>query len=284
MPKQRKKEQQHLRQTPSRRKGYTVGGQEPTAIYKPGFPMNLLGNLKVFSIVGVAVAVIMVFTAVLSSQNSTDRSAQQGSTPTPTIATTHSATPDPNATPGPSATAAASQTAAAVATPRKQFTQAEQVVDAEKKNYTATIKTDKGDIELKLFAVESPKTVNNFVFLAQQKYFDGIKFHRVVPDFVAQGGDPTGSGSGGPGYETEEDKNDFKNTRGKISMAKAGAVTKFGSQFFINLKDNPALDQDTAAQRRFYPFAEVTGNGMDVVAKLAQNDVIRSITITETAR
>ena len=282
MPKQRKKEQQHLRQSSSRRKGYTVGGQEPTSIYKPGFPMNLLGNLKVFSIIGVVVAVIMVFTAVLSSQNSTDRSTLDPLTPTPTA--TPSATPDPNATPDPSATAAAVQTAAALATPRKQFTQAGPVVDADKKNYTATIKTDKGDIELKLFATESPKTVNNFVFLAQQKYFDGIKFHRVVPDFVVQGGDPTGSGSGGPGYETEEDKNDFKNTRGKISMAKAGAVTKFGSQFFINLKDNPALDQDTAAQRRFYPFAEVTGSGMEVVAKLAQNDVIRSITITETAK
>jgi cyclophilin family peptidyl-prolyl cis-trans isomerase len=281
VPKQRKKEQQHLRQTPARRKGYTMGGQEPSAIYKPGFPMNLLGNLKVFSIVGVVVGAVMVVGAVLGSRNNTDRSALDPLTPTPTA--TASATPDPNATPDPSATASTAQTAAAAATPRKQFSQAEQVVDAEKKSYTATIKTDKGDIELKLFAAESPKTVNNFVFLAQQKYFDGIKFHRVVPDFVVQGGDPTGTGTGGPGYETEEDANEMKNTRGRVSMAKAGAVTKFGSQFFINLKDNPALDLDTAAQKRFYPFAEVT-SGMDVVAKLAQNDIIRSITITETAR
>ena len=284
MPKQRKREQQHLRQSSSRRKGYTLGGQEPTAIYKPGFPMNLLGNLKVFSIVGVAVAVIMVFGAVIGGRNNTDRSAQQDQTPTPTA--TASATPDPNATPDPSATAtaaAASATAAAAATPKKQFAKAEQVVDAEKQQYTATIKTDKGDIQLKLFASESPNTVNNFVFLAQQRYFDGIKFHRVVANFVAQGGDPTGAGTGGPVYDTEEDKNDMKNTRGKISMAKAGAVTKFGSQFFINLKDNPALDTDGPSQKRFYPFAEVTA-GMEVVDKLAQNDIIRSITITETAK
>ncbi|OAI40849.1 hypothetical protein AYO38_04955 [bacterium SCGC AG-212-C10] len=148
------------------------------------------------------------------------------------------------------------------------------------KSYTATITTDKGDIVLKLFTAEAPRTTNTFVFLAQKGYFDGITFHRVVPGFVVQGGDPTGRGSGGPGFETEEDRNDLSNTRGMVSMAKAGASTKFGSQFFINLGDNSAnLDKDGANQKRFFPWAQVT-TGMDVVDKLAQGDVIRKVTIT----
>jgi peptidyl-prolyl cis-trans isomerase B (cyclophilin B) len=152
------------------------------------------------------------------------------------------------------------------------------VVDANK-NYTATISTDKGDIVLKLLVKDAPRTVNTFVFLVQQGYYDGITFHRVVKNFVVQGGGPTGLGSGGPGFETEEDQNGLSNTRGMVSMAKVGSATNFGSQFFVNLKDNVALDKDGTASKRFYPFGEVT-SGMDVVEQLAAGDAIDSITIT----
>lgn len=252
MAKPKRRQQQHLRQEPSRKRSYTTGSTAPKEIYKPGFPMNLLGNLKFFSIVGLGITAVMVFAAVLTRNNDPTQNAVE----VPTLPA--EASVDPNATPS------------ATATPNpKQFDKAEQVIDATKNTYAATIKTDKGDIVLNLFADKAPKTVNTFVFLAQKNYFDGITFHRVVPNFVIQAGDPTGTGSGGPGFQTEEDANDLKNTRGMVSMAKAGAVTEFGSQFFINLKDNPALDEDSSSQKRFYPWAEVT-SGMDVVDAISQ--------------
>ncbi|MBI2765174.1 MAG: peptidylprolyl isomerase [Chloroflexi bacterium] len=184
---------------------------------------------------------------------------------------TASPTVDPNATPTPTATP-----------DPKKFTEAAQVTDPSK-SYQATIKTDKGDIVLKLYVDKAPLTVNAFVFLAQKGFYDGIVFHRVEPGFVVQGGDPTGTGSGGPGFETDIDQNDLKNKRGFVAMARAGASTKFGSQFFIDLKDNVALDSPSASvPKPYYPFAEVV-SGMDVVDKLVKGDVMRSVTIQETA-
>ena len=165
----------------------------------------------------------------------------------------------------------------------KSFSAADQVIDAESNNYEATIKTAKGDIKVFLFAELSPNTVNSFVFLAQKGYFDGITFHRVVPDFVVQGGDPTGAGTGGPGYETEDEPNEKRNTVGRLSMAKVGGASSFGSQFFINLVDNRGLDFDNGLVDKFYPFGEVI-SGMDVVRELTQGDVIESITIEVTSR
>ena len=149
---------------------------------------------------------------------------------------------------------------------QSSFSQAERVVDPTKE-YTATIKTSKGDIVVDLFADTSPNTVNSFVFLAQQKFFDGITFHRVVPGFVIQGGDPTGNGAGGPGYSTDDEPNELSNTRGTLSMAKAPGAGSFGSQFFINLASNTALDFDNPRDK-FYPFGEVA-SGMDVVDAIA---------------
>ena len=112
-----------------------------------------------------------------------------------------------------------------------------------KKKYTAALVTDKGDIKLNLFADKVPATVNNFVFLARQGFYDGTIFHRVIDDFMAQGGDPTGSGTGGPGYRFKDEfHKDLKHSGpGILSMANAGPNTN-GSQFFITHVATPWLD------------------------------------------
>ncbi len=106
------------------------------------------------------------------------------------------------------------------------------------KSYTAIIDTNKGKIVLDLFPKEAPMTVNNFVFLARQGFYDNVRFHRIIKDFMAQTGDPTGTGAGGPGYRFEDEPvtRDYK--RGTLAMANAGKNTN-GSQFFIVLKDYP---------------------------------------------
>lgn len=246
MAKRKKRELQHLRQEPARRRSYQLGNTSPSDIYKPGFPMNILGNVRLFAILGVLVIFSFIVTAILTSRSNNNANADDIKTPTPTVATT----PDGSATPSATTTA-------------KTFTAATSVVDATKQ-YTATIKTSKGDIVVKLYADKATNTVNSFVFLAKEGYFDGITFHRVVKDFVIQGGDPTGTGSGGPGYTTKDEPNQIANTRGTLSMAKTSGASEFGSQFFINLKNNVGLDYNSSGGDKFYPFGEVT-SGMDVV-------------------
>ena len=123
---------------------------------------------------------------------------------------------------------------------------------------TATLHTNHGAIELELFEGESPKTVENFRKLAEDGFYDGVIFHRIIPDFMIQGGDPTGTGSGGPGYSFEDELNDHPVERGALAMANAGPNTN-GSQFFIVTADAcPWLDGKHTV------FGQVT-NGMDVV-------------------
>jgi peptidyl-prolyl cis-trans isomerase B (cyclophilin B) len=143
------------------------------------------------------------------------------------------------------------------------------------KAYTAVIKTNRGDIELELFAAEALKAVNNFVFLAGDKYFDGLTFHRVIPGFVAQGGCPYGTGSGGPGYKFEDETrgNPHKHEAGSLSMANAGPNTN-GSQFFICHEPQPHLNGKHTV------FGKVT-QGMDVVLGLEQGDFMEEVLITE---
>jgi len=111
------------------------------------------------------------------------------------------------------------------------------------KTYRATIETNRGDIELELYPENAPKTVNNFVFLAREGFYDGTTFHRVINDFMIQGGDPTGTGRGGPGYRFEDElkENPMRHEAGVISMANAGPNTN-GSQFFITHSPQPHLD------------------------------------------
>lgn len=102
------------------------------------------------------------------------------------------------------------------------------------KKYSAAFNTSRGEIVCELFAKDAPKTVNNFVFLARDKFYDGTVFHRVIADFMIQGGDPTGTGRGGPGYKFEDERNPQKHQVGSLSMANAGPNTN-GSQFFITV-------------------------------------------------
>lgn len=148
----------------------------------------------------------------------------------------------------------------------KQYTSPPEMVIDPAKSYHAIFKTDKGDIKIKLFADKAPKTVNNLVFLAREGYYDGTTFHRVIPDFMAQGGDPTGSGMGGPGYKFgDEFHPDLKFDRpGLLAMANAGPGTN-GSQFFITFVETPWLNN------RHTIFGEVV-EGMDVVKKIRIRD------------
>jgi peptidyl-prolyl cis-trans isomerase B (cyclophilin B) len=125
----------------------------------------------------------------------------------------------------------------------------------------ATLNTNHGAIEVELFDEDAPKTVENFVKLARDGFYDGVIFHRVIRDFMIQGGDPTGTGRGGPGYTFDDEFNDHKVVRGALAMANAGPNTN-GSQFFIVTTDSaPWLDGKHTV------FGRVT-NGMDVVDEI----------------
>ena len=144
-----------------------------------------------------------------------------------------------------------------------------------KKNYKATLETNKGTIELTLYPEYAPKTVNNFVFLAHDGFYDGLTFHRVISNFMIQGGDPTGNGTGGPGYSFEDETrgNPLTHEIGVISMANAGPNTN-GSQFFITHSPQPHLNGKHTV------FGKVT-KGMDVVNAIRQGDIMKKVTITE---
>lgn len=145
------------------------------------------------------------------------------------------------------------------------------------KIYRVTIETARGDIELELYPEHAPKTVNNFVFLAQQGYYDGVTFHRVISNFVIQGGDPSGTGSGGPGYRFEDEvlNNPLKHGTGYISMANAGPNTN-GSQFFITHSPQPHLDGKHTV------FGKVV-NGQQVVNAIRQGDQMVKVTVSAPA-
>ena len=177
-----------------------------------------------------------------------------------------------------------SQTAPITSKPMYQNPPA-QSIDKNKK-YNATLATTKGTIEIELFASGTPITVNNFVFLAKEKFYDGVTFHRTIPGFMIQAGDPTGTGTGGPGYQFADEVFSGEYTRGTLAMANAGPDTN-GSQFFI-------MHKDTALPKNYVIFGRVT-MGLEVVDAIAtaptvpggegskpQNPVaIQSITIRE---
>lgn len=138
-------------------------------------------------------------------------------------------------------------------------------------NKKAIIETDKGIITIELYADRAPKTVSNFVYLIDNAFYDGLKFHRVVPDFVIQGGDPEGDGTGGPGYEFDDEPIVGEYVKGSVAMANSGPNTN-GSQFFICLEDQLNMP------KKYNLFGQVI-SGMDVVSKIAKDDIIKSIII-----
>ena len=147
-------------------------------------------------------------------------------------------------------------------TPKQSYREAQQVLD-DAARHTATIRTTAGDIKVELYTSEAPKTANNFAFLAGEGFYDATPIHRIVAGFVVQMGDPTGSGTGGPGYRFADELAAARNrgySRGTLAMANAGPNTN-GSQFFICLDDVRLPPQYTV-------FGEVT-EGMDVVDRLA---------------
>src|ERR1700716_458846 len=155
----------------------------------------------------------------------------------------------------------------------KSYQHAEQVIDPAKK-YTATITTDKGDIVMSLDPARAPKSVNNFVFLARDGFYDGLTFHRVVDDFVIQGGCPEGTGRGGPGYRFEDEPVQGEYIAGALAMANAGPNTN-GSQFFIC-----TVDDRHKLAKSYNLFGQVI-KGMDVVPQIQQGDRMKSVTVDE---
>jgi peptidyl-prolyl cis-trans isomerase B (cyclophilin B) len=157
--------------------------------------------------------------------------------------------------------------------PAKQYDAPPDLQIVTDRTYAVSIDTSKGTIELELFPQHAPKTVNNFVFLAQEGFYDGVTFHRVISNFMIQGGDPTGSGRGGPGYRFEDEftGNPLRHERGVISMANSGPGTN-GSQFFITHGPQQHLDGKHTV------FGKVTG-GLDVVDAIEQGDSMVKVTV-----
>jgi len=141
------------------------------------------------------------------------------------------------------------------------------------KQYTATIETEKGNLVLELFAGDVPMTVNNFVSLARDGFYDGLTFHRVVPGFVVQGGCPIGDGTGGPGYQFDDEITEHTHVAGALSMANSGPNTN-GSQFFITYTPQNHLDGHHSV------FGQLV-EGTDVLERIEQGDIIIRITIEE---
>jgi peptidyl-prolyl cis-trans isomerase B (cyclophilin B) len=155
----------------------------------------------------------------------------------------------------------------------KSYSGADQVIDPAKR-YTATIATDRGDIVIALDPKRAPKSVNNFVFLARDGFYDGLTFHRVVDDFVIQGGCPEGTGRGGPGYKFEDEPVQGEYEPGAVAMANSGPNTN-GSQFFIC-----TVDDRHKLSKAYNLFGQVT-KGMEVVTSIRKDEVMKSVTITE---
>jgi peptidyl-prolyl cis-trans isomerase B (cyclophilin B) len=141
------------------------------------------------------------------------------------------------------------------------------------KQYTATIETEKGKLVLELYAGDVPLTVNNFVFLTREGFYNNTTFHRVIAGFMAQGGDPTGTGTGGPGYSFADEFTEHTHVTGALSMANAGPNTN-GSQFFITYAPQPHLDG------RHSVFGQLI-DGVDVLEAIEQGDTMVQITVEE---
>ncbi len=252
--------------------------------YEPAGPVEFPGifgwlqrSQRVLFAVGIMVLIVSLGGVFITTQFG-NQSPEATPTPTPTEAAAEAeATSEPTAEPTPEPT----PTPDADGVLRTYSEPPGMEIDPSNR-YEALIRTERGDIRVELLPEEAPGYVNNFVFLARNRFYDGLTFHRVVAGFVAQGGDPTGGGAGGPGYSLEEETNELPFEAGVLSMAKSTAVS--GSQFFITLEPTPFLEGD------FTVFGRVI-EGLDVARSLTARepgpgappaDRILGIEITET--
>lgn len=198
--------------------------------------------------------------------------------PTPAAPTPAAAAPQPETPPEPAAEPARPLADIPPAERQDYFSAPPEMTVDPGKTYRATIKTAKGDIVVSLDAANAPQHVNNFIYLSQQGFYDGLTFHRVEPGFVIQGGDPLGSGQGGPGYQVPGEF-DLKHIEGALAMARLGDAANperksSGSQFYITLAPTPFLDG------QYSVFGKVE-QGMDVAQSIAVGDVIEQIIVEE---
>jgi cyclophilin family peptidyl-prolyl cis-trans isomerase len=219
-------------------------------------PFGIFSNVKLFYIVGAIIMIGSVATGGIGV--CVGRSGQQAVTPTPEATVETTATAEAGGTPG------VTETPFVI----KHYSAPPPMTIDPAKSYSATIRTDKGDIEVELFAKDVPNTVNNFVFLAREGFYDDLIFHYVVPDFSAQTGDPTGMGTGGPGYELDKEPSSHTFEEGTLGMVN-------GSQFFIVIQPSAQFEKGD-----FWPFGKVT-QGMDVVRQIVEGDKMLGIDITE---
>jgi cyclophilin family peptidyl-prolyl cis-trans isomerase len=240
-----------------RQKTYREGESAAPLDLKPKGAFRFFHNYRLFAVIGIIVMVgSFGFGAFLKNGGNSSNPSPRGSGVTRT-------TPEAGATPGATAAAAA-----------KQYSAAPPMTIDPSKTYTAVIKTDQGDVKVDLLAKDAPETVNNFVFLAQQKFYDGTTFFRVIADgsgnvHFVQAGDPSGTGTGGPGYTlpVETPSNLFESTAGVLAMAKPQSADQpnNGSQFFITTTQEPTFDG------KYTAFGKVT-QGLDLLAKLQPRD------------
>lgn len=153
-----------------------------------------------------------------------------------------------------------SQEASASSSMKKNYTAAPALTINQNKTYAADVKTSKGSFTIEFFTKDTPQTVNNFVFLAKEGFYDGTVFHRIIKDFMIQGGDPKGDGTGGPGYSFPDEKITRNYTRGTVAMANSGPNTN-GSQFFI-------MHKDTDLPKNYVIFGQVT-KGLETIDAIA---------------
>jgi cyclophilin family peptidyl-prolyl cis-trans isomerase len=189
-----------------------------------------------------AIGATLVASAACSDDDKkTDPYADGTTTPAATAAATKPAASSTSGATASTASTPATAPTKAGGTTKKYDAAPPLTIDTNKK-YFATIKMDIGDIRLELYPKDAPQSVNSFVFLARDGYYDGVTFHRVVEGFVAQAGDPTGTGSGGPGYTIPDEVNSRKFLEGTLGMAKTSAPNSAGSQWFIDYSPQPSLD------------------------------------------
>ena len=216
----------------------------------------------------ITITVILIVTALLfkdqllMNEQPSDVTAQSEPSPNGEPSPNPSLSPDPNASPSPGPSLVAG------ANPNPDLTTDAQGLS----KTTALMRTDKGMIKFKFYPADAPNTVKRIVELTNQGFYNGLTFHRVVPGFVIQGGDPTGTGAGGSGQKLKAEFNNRKHIEGALAMARANDPDSADSQFYISLGMHPHLDQ------KYTVFGQVI-SGMDVAKKIAVGDRILSLTL-----